>query len=1255
MKVTLRALISSAFCRQAQSFIILVVLLICGSLRSAAAGSEGALHWKKIPGGRRAAVPVSASGSVGFNLVPSAVSGIQFTNAISRERYTTNQIYLNGSGVAAGDVDEDGWCDLFFAGLGDGSRLYKNEGAWRFRDITQDAGLGGKLKDATGAAFVDLDGDGHLDLVVNTVGFGTHCFMNDGQGRFLPGPVLNATHCGSSLAVSDIDGDGDLDLYVVNYRLTTVRDDPSAKYRMGQDSGGRPVVLEYNGRSTQLPDLEGRFVIGENGRVIEKGEIDALYRNDGGGRFTLVPFTQGAFLDEQGQPLIKSPADWGLSAMFRDLDGDGLPDLYVCNDFESPDRIWKNLGQGRFQAWPLSAIRHTSLFSMGVDFADIDRDGWVDGFVVDMMGSNHRARHVQIGGIPPNDSPVGPGLERTQYSHNTLLRNRGDGTFAESAWISGVEASGWSWTPIFIDVDLDGYEDLLITAGHQRDAMNSDVIEQGAKVIATKASTPQELLDLNNRFMRLEQPLTAFRNRGNGRFENASQAWRFDIEGVSHGMCLVDLDNDGDQDVVINRMNQEALLLKNEAAAPRVAVRLKGKPGNTQGIGATVTLRGGAVAQQSQEIIAGGRYLSSDQALRTFASGKTGHGMRLEVRWRSGLMTHLDGVTPNALYEIDESASEASTSPKTSPPAARPFFDEVSDTLRHRHKDEFFNDLAVQPLMPWRLSQLGPGVCWHDFDGDGWIDLAVGGGRGGTVGLFMNDQHGGFHPHTNSAFSRVLARDQTALVAMGSLLIAGSANYEDGSTNGGAIRVYDLSRNTSGGSILGPTSSTGPIALGDLDGDGDLDLFVGGRVIAKRFPESPGSQWYRNEKGRFLPAQRWPDVGMVSGAVMTDLDTDGDPDLVLASEWGALSVLRNDKGSFETWDPAITVMSRDGVASAPIPLSRVTGWWHGVAAGDFDGDGRMDFVASNWGFNSQYQATPEQPWRLYYGDLEGSGQPGLIESRVTAGREWPQRTWRMVRSALPFLQERVTSYENYASLSVQEIYQERLAACKQLEVRACASMVFLNRGDHFEASNLPEEAQMAPAFGIAVADLDGDGFEDLFLSQNFFPMNPEAARHDSGRGLWLKGDGKGGFSAVSGKDSGIRIYGEQRGCAVGDFDGDGRVDLVVAQNGAETRLYRNRGAEAGLRIRLNGGPQNRDGIGAAIRIKYAEEWGPAREIHAGAGYWSQDSPVQVMTLKKGAQAVSVRWPWGKEIQYTLPSGAQEIEIDRVTGVVGRRR
>lgn len=1219
-----------------------------------------AADWQVQPGARWLAVPPPPEAPAGFSTMQAEATGLAFANPLPPSRHFTNQILLNGSGVAAGDVDGDGWCDVFFAGLSGRSALFRNEGNWKFRNVTAAVGLGAcATLDATGTAFADVDGDGDLDLIVNSVGQGTHLFVNDGRGQFAApatDAVLNRDSCGSSLALADVDGDGALDLYVANYRTSTIRDLPGARFTISTIDG-KPVPTAFGGRPLTAPDLTNRFTFrfkagaGGGGQVFhdEIGEADVFFRNAGGGRFVAVPFNSGTFLDEQGQPLAGPLHEWGLSVMLRDFNGDGAPDLYVCNDFSTPDRFWINDGRGTFRAAPAHALRQTSLSTMAIDVADVNRDGFDDFFTADMLSREHWRRLVQKNEPNPNIQLFADVALRPQSPRNMLQLGRGDGTFAEAAHLAGVDGAEWAWASIFLDVDLDGYEDLLVANGFERDYMNMDAGRRvnEARMRGGRAMTPGDQLALNRLYPRLNTANLALRNLGDLRFADVSAAWGFDVRAVSQGMCLADLDNDGDLDVLINNSNDPATLLRNNTAAPRVALRLKGKAPNTRGIGAKIRVLGGAVRSQSQEMISGGRYLSSDDAMRVFAAGSATNRLTMEVTWRSGARSTVMNALPNRIYEIDETA--AVPSPRQVPSAVQPLFEDVSSRVAQVHAAEPFDDFARQPMLPIRLSALGPGVSWFDADGDGWDDLILPGGKGAKLTLLRNDGRGGFKPMSDPALAQSLARSQTAVlghhVADGRVvLLAGSSNYEEGTSNGPVARRYELETKAGAtprfnvdDSLPGSAASTGPLAMADIDGDGQLELFVGGRAGPGRWPEAAPSMLLRQVNGRWSidtnHTATFATVGLASGAVFTDLDGDGDGELVLACEWSSLRVFRNDAGTLTE-------------ATKAYGLDAFAGWWNGVSAGDFDGDGRMDLIASNWGRNTKFEHARAKPLRLYFGDFNGDGGVGVIESQFDSalGKHVPiHNVWTHSRS-LPWLLDRFPNFETFSRAGVEEALGERGRAARVLEASWLESTVFLNRGGRFEARPLPMEAQLAPAFGIGGADFDGDGAEDVFLSQNFFATRPETSRLDAGRGLLLRGDGKGGFAAMSGRAGGIAIYGEQRGAAVSDLDGDGRADLAVAQHGAEAKLYRNVSGRPGLRVRLSGPGGNPTGVGAMMRLKFGERLGPAREIRAGSGYWSQDSAVPVLATPAAATALVVRWPGGKQTSSPVPAGAKEIAV-----------
>ncbi|MBI2948854.1 MAG: VCBS repeat-containing protein [Verrucomicrobia bacterium] len=1225
-----------------------------------------------------AVVPVG-SGHTGFTRLAAEQTGLGFTNVLPDSRSLTNQILPNGSGVAAGDVDGDGWCDLYFCGLNSDNKLYRNLGQWRFQDITAAAGVACAGLDATGAALADLDGDRDLDLIVNSIGGGTHLFLNNGRAHFEQcAPVLNEHRGGTSLALADVDGDGDLDVYVVNYRSATIMDAPGTRFSFRMVNG-QPLLNRINGKSLTDPEWTNRFVVqialGSDGRGRfsheELGEPDALFLNDGRGGFKHEPFDRGTFRDERGQLLSQSPFDWGLAAMFRDFNGDGWPDLYVCNDFGTPDRFWLNDGQGRFRAAPALTFRHTSLASMALDTGDLNRDGFDDVIVVDMLSRDHERRLVQRNISRAELAPAGVIEARPQYPRNTVFLNRGDGTYAEIAPYSGLEASEWSWNPILLDVDLDGFEDVLVPNGFIRDNMNLDILKQIDAAKAAQRLSGAEELRMRRLFPVLNTPNVAFRNLGQLRFAECGAAWGFADAGISQGACLADLDNDGDMDVVLNNLNSAAGIYRNDSSAPRVAVRLRGLRPNTAGIGARIRVTGGPVSQ-SQEIICGGRYLSSDQPQRAFAAGASTNRLTIEVDWRRGKRSVVRDVRPDSICEIEEPLAgadpgvEASKRPSVAassstlsrvtdhaPRSQSPtLFEDVSDRINHRHQDALFDDFARQPLLTRRLSQLGPGVAWWDLDGDGRDDLMVGAGRGGKLAAYRNNGQGAFERLQGGVWDRLAEQDQSGLAGWeGGRLLVGVSNYEVGSTNGPAVELWSARTTAPASLVPGSESSTGPLAVADYDGDGDLDLFVGGRVVPGRYPESATSRLFLHDNGRFrLDAESnktLEKTGLVSGALFSDLDGDGKPELILACEWGPILIFRYETGVLKPWNWPVTLAKNFSTLDSQLStLTQLTGWWNGITSGDFDGDGALDLLAANWGHNSYFEHYGPRAVRVYYGDYDRDGIVEIIEAGLDdrRGKFVPDRSLDRYARAMPFLTEAFPTYAAWAKTDIDTVLKDCQAETRFKETVCRTSLVLLNRHDHFEAVPLPLEAQLAPAFAACVADADGDGREDVFLSQNFFGRDTETSRDDAGRGLWLRGDGHAQFEAVPAQASGVTVYGEQRGAAVADFDGDGRVDLVVTQNNAATKLYRNRAANPGLRVRLqkrgDGGPV----IGAVVRLKFGDRFGPAREVRSGSGYWSQDSPLLVLAQPEPASHLWVRWPGGRTTLTPVPVSSREITV-----------
>jgi hypothetical protein len=562
----------------------------------------------------------------------------------------------------------------------------------------------------------------------------------------------------------------------------------------------------------------------------------------------------------------------------------------------------------------------------------------------------------------------------------------------------------------------------------------------------------------------------------------------------------------------------------------------------------------------------------------------------------------------------------------------------------------FFDDAARQQLLPNSFAQLGPGVSWIDIDADGDDDLLVAAGKTGRTGVLRNDGGRFFTPLDLGI--PAAAGDQTTILEVpdgsgGKVLLMGQSSYESESAEQAVGFASVLAapldaRGRKAGPVVpaipGDSASIGPLALADYDQDGDLDLFVGGRILPGSYPLSPSSRLFRNDGlGRFVldtaNSALLQHLGMVSAAIFSDLDQDGDADLLLAVEWGPLKLFRNEQGRFAP-------------GAASLGLDLVYSRWLGLATGDFDQDGRPDLVATSWGRNVRPRADSTTPVYLYFGNFDSNGSLDLLLAQhdPRIGDLAPLASFARLSRAVPDIAQRLRSFGAFADANVPTVLGPGAAQALRLGVNSFDHLVWLNRGDHFEPSALPLEAQLAPAFAPVVGDFDGDGSEDLVLSQNFFPTDLNTPRYDAGRALLLRGDGKGGFTPVPGQESGLLVYGDQRGAASADYDGDGRADLVITQNGAATRLFRNQGARVGLRVRLKGPPGNPHGIGSQLRLQYGERWGPRREVQAGAGYWSQSSLTPIMGLASTPASLAVRWPDGRVTTVAVPAGTKELTV-----------
>ena len=1195
------------------------------------------LDWEEGSGYRKLNLSVPSKGRSGFTSMPIIQSGVRFTNKVSEASLVKRSNLLNGSGLALGDVNGDGLCDIYFCRLEGPNELYLNQGELRFRLASKNNSVSFANFFSRGATFADIDGDDDLDLLLTTFRNGVRISINDGKGNFKDisnKSGLSLKTSSTTLALGDIDGDSDLDLYIANFgELALLRD------------GGNFAVRKLGGKSVLTGRDSKRLKI-IDGKIIEFGEADSLYINDGKSFFREIPWRENKFLDHNGNQIVE-PIEFGFSAQIRDINTDGYPDIYVCNAFHTPDRLWLNNGRGEFrEAGPIS-IRSISYDSMGVDFTDIDMDGELDFFVTEMASRNPVTRLLKSSTNTYKSPDSRDILSRIQVGRNTMFWNRGDGTFAEVGRYAGVEATDFSWQPVFMDIDLDGYEDLFVVNGRLHDVNDRDAIAKYSRLSKAKREQNGVLF-----FPSFATSNVAYRNLGNFRFAEMSKEWGVDSFQMSHGVAAGDLDNDGDMDLVINCLNQPALIYRNNAIAPRVAVRLKGLPPNTRGIGAKVTVVVGNI-RQTHEVVAGGRYLSSDQSLQTFAMGVSKVNRSIEVAWPSGQISFINNPEPNCLYEFIESVRGFSSKNKSPDPEVETFFEDASRLLNNNHSENLYDDTLLQPMLPRRLDRSGPGLGWFDYDEDGDEDLLIGSSSGSSIVIYQNLGDGRFGQITGESGLKVPGDVVSVSGWVNSAgvrqWLAAISNYESPRLKA-QMRSFRKSVGIGvSGKLLGDTMP-GPIAVSDIDADGDLDVFVGGRAVTGHYPQASVSALFINNDNGLTLSTGVLSVshGIVNGAVFSDLDTDGYPELILATEWGPVRVFKNQEGKFFEITDAIG-------------LAGFTGLWQGVATGDFDGNGKIDIVATNWGLNSSLKPNVINPPRLYYHFNESSTPTSLMLGvwDESISSYVPTRGLNYLFNGYPKLRGVFKSYQEFATAGIIKLSDYHVATPSSLTAVVLQSMIFLNQNERFEAKPLHPEAQLSPAFGVSVGDLDGDGLDDLFLSQNFssYPTNED--RNDAGRGLWLRGVGNSNFIPVSGQESGITIYGDQRGCALADYDGDGRLDLVVAQNDGLTRLFRNNKAKAGLRIRLSGPKGNPDSIGSVARLLFGNSStsvirGTWREWQLGNGYGSQEGLVKVFAMPEPPSAIEVRWPDGEVTITSLPAGLIEATLTSNGKIINKK-
>jgi hypothetical protein len=1049
-------------------------------------------------------------------MMPPSYTGVRFINRVEdtpEMNVFTYRNFYNGGGVAVGDLNGDGLPEVMLTSNLHGNRLYLNKGHFQFQDITDEAGVGGKGYWATGVTTADVDGDGRLDIYVCYAGNipgkrrANELYINQGLDKNgVPTFKEMATEYGladegysTQAAFFDYDRDGKLDMFLINNSFRPVNSFGLTNIRNVRDPlGGHK-----------------------------------LFHNDGNGHFTDVSAKAGIFGSEIA---------FGLGLVVSDVNRDGWPDIYVSNDFFERDYLYINNHDGTFTEQLDKEMPYLSYFSMGLDVADINNDGWPDIYTTDMLPEDeYRLRTTSsFEGWDAYQAKVRNGFHY-QLMRNMLQLNNGNGTFSDIGQMAGVARTDWSWSALIADLDLDGYKDIYITNGIAKDVTSQDYVAFLANEQTMKSMTKGKHVDykgLTGAMSSTKLQHYVFRNQGNLTFANETANWGLDTPSFGSGATYADLDGDGALDLVVNNTNDTAFVYRNNARtlAPAnhyLQIRLEGEAPNRFGVGSKVTIQnGGQTLYQELEPTRG--FQSSVDYILTFGLGKVDTVRSVSVDWPDGRVSTLKNVAANRRITVKQSESTKAT---TTPPASvKQIVADITDQtkLPFVHHENDYVDFDRERLMPKMLSTEGPLMAVADVNGDGLDDIFIGGAKDQPSAILIQQSDGSF-VRTNE---KLLAQDSVSEDIGAVFFDANGDGHPDlyvatgGSEYSEAAPALEdrLYLNDGKGNFrkavgaLPPlTLSNSRVAAADFDGDGAIDLFVGGRSVPGRYGIDPESVLLKNDgHGHFTDvtdkaAPGLSHIGMVTDAIWKDIDGDGRPDLIVIGEWMPITVFHNAGNG--------RLVKRD------VPgLEKSNGWWNRIIAGDFTGHGRVDFIVGNLGLNTRLQAKANEPVTMYVKDFAHNGFLQQIISYYNDGKAYPLALRDDLIRSLTFLKDRYLNYKDYARQTVADVFPKKdLDEAVVKNAYTFATSLVRNNGDGtFTVVPLPLEAQIAPVYGILAADFEGNGKTDLLMAGNFDGVKPELGKMSAGYGVYLRGDGKGHFTPLRSLASGFFVPGQAR-------------------------------------------------------------------------------------------------------------------------------
>ena len=1068
-----------------------------------------------------------------FTLVDNSKTGINFSNELVDTKEHSIFLYANyygGAGVGIGDFDNDGLEDIFFAANLLDDKIYKNLGNLEFEDKTKMSGIINNGSWSTGVTVADVNNDGLLDIYVSCELYDdapvlrrNKLYINQGSFKFKE----SASEWGVDVdrrtrhsVFFDYNKDGLLDLYLLNHPPNTGNFSP------------------FFGKDMSLPEYNLQ-----------------LFENKGN---HFVDVTESAGLNRSGFP---------NAAVIGDFNKDGWPDIYVANDFDSPDFLYFNNKDKTFTYATETSLRHTSFYSMGVDAADINNDSHLDLMVLDMTAEDNFRLKSNMSGMNPDSfwKVVNDG-GHYQYMFNTLQLNNGNDTFSDIAQFTGTAATDWSWSSLVADFDNDGQKDIYITNGLLRDIRNTDADKKIADIVSKKINeyiiqnpnnteiTLWDVVDLKELLDLLpSQKLKNYyyKNHGNLEFSNITDSSGLNQPSFSHGASYVDLDNDGDLDLVVNNVNDKPFIYENNSENNgNNFIRLK-MVDDRPALGTKVKMYYDKEFQYFETTNVRGIYSTSEDVVH-FGINKSKAIDSILIEWPDQTLQKIINPKINKTHKVYKEGIIINSKSNINDDKR---FNEDKSILNYTHRENYFNDYDKQVLLPHKLSQLGPAIAKGDINGDGLEDLFIGGASGQEASVYIQNENS-FEKIDNDIWTKHKALEDIDALFFDSdndgdldlyVVSGGNEFMPNSSTYLDRLYINDGNGNFTFRRELLPSNfeSGSVVKAFDFDNDGDLDLFVGSRMKPWNYPEPASSYFLVNENGKFsnYNTDQFTDLGLVTDAEWFDYDNDGDSDIVVVGEWMPITVFKNQDGNFIKEE----INTNLGCSS--------TGWWYSIEVGDLNNDKLPDLIVGNLGLNYKYKASVDEPFEVFYDDFDENGTKDIVLAYYNYGIQFPLRGFSCSSQQVPDLKDKFEKYDIFASLDVQEVYgEENLENALRLSVNTFESAALINNESFFDFKPLPNYAQFSSVNDIIIKDFDNDQINDLLIVGNMYHAEIETARNDAGNGLFLKGVGDGSFKEVSVSESGFFAPGDSKKIITLNL---GNNDIIlVANNNDRIQIFK---------------------------------------------------------------------------------------------------